>query len=263
MNLLGMLTRWTDGQLSGKTGWFALAPGHGPGPSGAARRNATDELADATDELSRRPDQLSRRPGGLAGLTDESAGRPGHPAGPPGALAGRPGRLSRRPAESDGRPVEPEDSGDGARRSGAARREGVDGLRAGFNGPRERGFRARGGGLFVPEGRRGVATGGASRRDAQPVDGTRADGFCPGGAEESSPARHGRAGEDRRFLRPCRGGIDRHDGFHGLRDGQSTVAPPVATALDPSGVGEDVPEGRPPHTPLGHQRTGGSEVRRG
>jgi hypothetical protein len=281
---------------------------HGPGPGGHRARHATSQLADATDELSRRPGQLSRRPGGLAGLTDESAGRPGHPAGPPGELAGRPGRLSRRPSRSDGRPGEPEGGGDGARgpaaaRRGsvAARREGMDGLRTGLDGPRERGFCARGGGVpaparavFVPEGRRGVATGGALRRDAEPVGRTRAGGFCPGGAEESSPARDGRAGENGRFLRPCRGGFDSHDAFHGLRLLEDSLAPPVATALDPSGVERhghvyrengharaigararaggvhafagEVPEGRPPHTPLWQQRTHpphGSEVRRG
>jgi hypothetical protein len=250
MNRQPILDSWTGGQLFGNTGQFALAPGHGPGPGGHRARHATDELADATDELSRRPGQLAGRPDGLAGLTDESAGRPGDPAEPPGELAGRPGRLSRRPSQSDGRPGEPEGGGEGARspgaalrRGGGARREGIDGLRAGFDGPRERGFCARGGGdlalaraVFVPEGRRGVATGGASRSDAEPVGRTRAGGFCPGGAEESSPARDGRAGENGRFLRPCRGGFDTHDAPHGLRSLEDSLTPPVATALDPSGV---------------------------
>ena len=215
---------------------------HGPGPSGAVPRHATSHSADATDELSRRP-------------------------------------------------VEPEGSGDGARRPGAACREGMAASRRGMGGPRERGFCARGGLLLVPEGRWGVATGGASRRDAEPVDGTRACGFCPAGAEGSSPTRHGRTGADGAFLRPCRGGLDAHDALHGLRIAQSGDAPPVATGRDPSGVERrgdvramgnaaraigararaggvhafagEVPEGRPPHTPLWHQRTGGSEVRRG
>jgi hypothetical protein len=267
---------------------------HGPGPGGHRARHATSHLADATDELSRRPGQLSRRPGGLAGLTDESAGRPGHPAGPPGELAGRPGRLSRRPSRSDGRPFGPDGPG-------AARREGMDGARTGLDGPLERGFCARGGevlalarAVFVPEGRRRVATGGALRRDAEPVGRTRAGGFCPGGAEEGIIGRRGRAGEDERFLRPCRGGFDAHDAFHGLRSLEDSLTPPVATALDPSGVERhghvsrengharaigararaggvhafagEVPEGRPPHTSLWHQRTHpphGSEVRRG
>jgi hypothetical protein len=284
MNLLGVLTRWTDGQLSGNTGWFALAPGHGPGPGGHRARHATDELADATDELSRRPVQSAGRPDGLSRRPAESDGRPSEP---------------------DGRPGEPEGGGDGARRpgaalrrGGAARREGTDGARAGLDGPLERGFCARGGGVpaparavFVPEGRRGVATGGASRRDAEPVGRTRAGGFCPGGAEEGIIGRRGRAGKDGRFLRPCRGGIDTHDAFHGLRLLEDSLAPPVATALDPSGVERhghasrengharaigarggaggvhalagEVLKARPPHAPLGHQRTGGSEVRRG
>jgi len=134
------------------------------------------------------------------------------------------------------RPVEPEGSGDGARRPGAACREGMAASRRGMGGPRERGFCARGGLLLVPEGRWGVATGGASRRDAEPVDGTRACGFCPAGAEGSSPTRHGRTGADGAFLRPCRGGFDAHDAFHGLRSLEDSLTPPVATALDPSGV---------------------------
>ena len=257
-------------------------------PRHATRQSAdaTDELSRPPGQLSRRPSQLSRRPGGLAGLTDESAGRPGHPAGPPGELAGRPGRLSRRPGESDGRPSEPDGPGaarrpptaarregmHGARRPGAARGKGLDGPRRGLDGPREHGLCALARAVFVPEGRRGapprhgwsiaravfvpegrrcVATGGASRSDAEPVDGTRGDISCPGGAEGCSPAREGRDPVNGRFLRPCRGGPRTHDALHGLRDGQSTVAPPVATALDPSGVEDDgtaravfVPEGR-------------------
>jgi hypothetical protein len=298
MNLLGMLTRWTDGQLSGNTGWFALAPGQFSGDSGylalgpAAHvqgsehraRHATSHLADATDELSRRPGHLSRRPDGLAGLTHESAGRPGHPAEPPGALAGRPGRLSRRPGpsaeppdQSDGRPGEPEGSGDGARRpdaasrgSVAARREGMDGLRTGLDGPRERGFCARGGGdlalaraVFVPEGRRGVATGGAQGRrpERNPWTGTDRELSAPAGRR--SFAGCASAAVDAPFLCPSGAEENMNDAFHGLRIAPSGDAPPVATALDPSGVSGEVPEGRPPHTPLWHQRTCGSEVRRG
>jgi len=183
---------------------------HGPGPSGAVPRHATSHSADATDELSRRP-------------------------------------------------VEPEGSGDGARRPGAACREGMAASRRGMGGPRERGFCARGGLLLVPEGRWGVATGGASRRDAEPVDGTRACGFCPAGAEGSSPTRHGRTGADGAFLRPCRGGFDAHDAFHGLRSLEDSLTPPVATTLDPSGVerhGDDCREN-------GHARAIGARARAG
>jgi hypothetical protein len=298
MNLLGILTSWTDGQLfgnseqfaraevelSGISGWFALASGHGPGPSGVARGHATGHLADATDELSRRPSQLSRRPGGLAGLTDESAGRPGHPAEPPGELAGRPGCLSRRPGpsaeppdQSDGRPGEPEGGGDGARSPGAAHREGMD-------GPRERGFCARGGAVFAPTGRRRVATGGATGRrpERNPWRGTESWISAPAGRR--SFAGRASAPVDAPFLCPSGAEENMNDALHGLRSLEDSLTPPVATGRDPSGVGEDgharaigararaggvhafageVPEGRPPHTPLGHQRTGGSEVLRG
>lgn len=176
--------------------------------SGALPRHATGEL--------------SLRPGRLASLTDRLAGRPDELAGcpdglevRPGRLSGRPGRLSGRSTEPDGRPTGLEDREVGARSPGAA---------------------LRGGRFFAPAGRWGVATGGASRSDAEPVDKRRGEIVCPGGAAEWVGADLGQQHARGQFLRPCRGGVDSHDAFHGLRDGQSTVAPPVATALDLSEV---------------------------
>jgi len=80
------------------------------------------------------------------------------------------------------------------------------------------------------------------------------------------------------FLRPCRGGVDSHDAFHGLRDGQSTVAPPVATARGPAwaedsgnrrgnrvhALSGEVPEGR--FAPIGsadQHAASGRRVRHG
>lgn len=262
MNRQPILDSWASGELvgnseqfarvgielSGNTGWFALAPAAQILPRGGRPRHATGEL-------SRRPSQLSRRPAGLAGLTDESAGLTGHPAGPPGELAGRPGRLSRRPAGPDGRPSEPDGPGAARRRGMAARRrpgavprEGTDAPGRGMYGPRRPGVRALARAVFVPEGRRGVATGGGRRRRPEPVDRTRADGFCPGGAEGSNdrgmmPNSSAPAGAGT-HLRPSSTGCV----------GEAPT-PPVATALDPSGVEEgalvfagEVPEGR--HAPL-------------
>jgi|GEM_PF-2406748 hypothetical protein len=203
------------GQLSGNSGYLRLAPAAQILPRGHRARHATGHLADATDELSRRPDHPAEPPSQSAGLT-------GRLAGLPGESSRRPSQLSRRPDESDGRPNEPEGPG-AARRGGMAAR-------------RRPGVRALARAVFVPKGRRGVATGGASRSDAEPVGRDGVHRACPGGAEGSSPARDGRDHVNGCFLRPCRGGPHTHDAFHGLRDGQSTVAPPVATALDPSGV---------------------------
>jgi hypothetical protein len=253
MNSLGILTGWAGGQrfgiseqfaragieLSGNTGWFALAPAAQILLRGDRPRDATGHLADATGRLSRRPDHPAEPPSQSAGLTAESAGRPGGLAGLTGDPAGRPNESSRRPGESDGCPIEPDGPGAARRRGMAAPREGMDAPGRGMHGPRRPGVRALARAVFVPEGRRGVATGGASRSDAEPVEGIAPARVCPGGAEGSSPARDGRDHVNGCFLRPCRGGPHTHDAFHGLRDGQSTVAPPVATPLDPSGVEDD------------------------
>src|ERR1051325_5891557 len=45
----------------------------------------------------------------------------------------------------------------------------------------------------------------------------------------------------RAFLRPCRGGPRFHHAFHGFRDAQSRVAPPVATARRPVGARNPAP----------------------
>lgn len=257
MNSLGILTGWAGGQrfgiseqfarggieLSGISGWFALAPAAQILPRGDRPRHATDpadgvprHLADATAELSRRPDHPAEPPSQSAGLTGRLAGRPGESSHRPSQLSRRPGESDGRPSEPDGRPNEPEGPGAARRRGMAAPREGMDAPGRGMHGPRRPGVRALARAVFVPEGRRGVATGGASRSDAEPVEGIAPARVCPGGAEGSSPARDGRDHVNGRFLRPCRGGPHTHDAFHGLRDGQSTVAPPVATPLDPSGV---------------------------
>lgn len=237
MNLLGILTGWTGGQrfgiseqfarvgfeLSGNTGWFALAPAAQILPRGGRPRHATGHLADATDELSRRPSQLSRRPDGLAGLTDESAGLTVHPAGPPDGLAGRPGRLSRRPGESDGRPSEPDGPG-------AVRREGMDGAR-------RPGAARRGGADFVPEGRWAVATGGAQGRRPERNPWTGAERCISAPAGRRSFAGCASAAVDAPFL--CPSGTEEHmnDALHGLRSLEDSLTPPVATPLGPVGAG--------------------------
>ncbi len=206
--------------------------------------------------------QLAGRPGGPAGLTDEPEGRPGRrsrrPDGSddrPGESDGRPGGSAGRPGGSDGRPGGSAGGGDGARRP--------------VEGGRERGDCVLGGGVlaparaaFVPEGRRGVATGAARASRAEPVGHGRADVFCPGGAEEGAITQRGGARAGGRSLRPCRRGMHSTHALHGLRDGQSTVAPPVATTPGPVGAEDrrsaragggsfragEVPEGR--HAPL-------------
>lgn len=103
---------------------------------------------------------------------------------------------------------------------------------------------------------------------AQPVDRVREDAHRPGGAAECRGER-GRVLESALPL-PLRAGGKSRDAFHGLRDAQGGIAPPVATALDPSGVENgarlrrrEVPEAR--HAPLASAdlHASGSEVRRG
>jgi hypothetical protein len=84
-------------------------------------------------------------------------------------------------------------------------------------------------GLFVPEGRWGVATGGASRSDAEPVDRTRAGGFCPGGAEGMND---GLMRDD--SSAPAGAGFTHRPASTGCV-GEAPTSP-VATSLDPSGV---------------------------
>lgn len=263
--LFGVSEQFARGriELSGISGWFALAPAAQILPRGDRPRHATSELADATDELSRRPSQLSRRPAGLAGLTGESAGLTGHPAGPPGELAGRPGQLSRRPAESDGRPSEPDGPG-------AVRGEGMDGAR-------KPGVRALARAVFVPEGRRRVATGGAQGRRPERNPWTGTERWISAPAGRRSFAGCASAPVDACFLCPSGAGENRNDDFHGLRALEDSLTPPVATGRDPSGVENgarvlavdvsfragEVPEGR--HAPLASadQHAVGSGVRRG
>ncbi len=74
-----------------------------------------------------------------------------------------------------------------------------------------------------------------------PIDGP-AQAHVPGREQERRDDRQcpaegcGAAGGHRRLLRPSRGGVRGNSVYHGLRDAQSSVAPPVATALRPSGA---------------------------
>lgn len=281
-------------------------------PRGDRPRHATSHLADATGpadgiprQLSRRPDHPAEPPSQSAGLTDRLAGRPGQPAGRPSQssrrpsqLSRRPGRLSRRPDGPDGRPSEPDGPGaarregmdgartglDGPRRPGAARRERLDGPRTGLVDPRKVG-------LFVPEGRWAVATGGAQGRrpERNPWTGTERCLSAPAGRR--SVAARGGAPVAPHLLCPSGAGEETHDAFHGLRIAQSSDAPPVATPLDPSGVEKhgharrvfgaaraigarggaggvhvrcgEVPEAHPAARRSGLNDAGGSGVRRG
>jgi len=258
MNRQAILDSWAAGQLfgiseqftraeielSGISGWFALVPGqcsgasgHGPRGPGAPPRHATGQLSHATGHPSRRPGELSRRPSQSAGLTAQSAGRPGALAGLTGQSAGRPGDPSRRPGRPDGRPTEPdgrpggpEGRGDGARRPGGravARR------------------------LFAPTGRRDLATGGASRSDAEPVDRTCGRFSCPGGAEGI-----GRTARGGKSSAPAGAGFIHRPPSTGCVGEAPT--PPVATGRDPFGVEDrmhafsgEVPEAPPAARPSG------------
>lgn len=219
------------------------APEYGTDPGGPAPRHATGHLSHATDDLSRPPDQPAEPPSQSAGLTARLAGRPAHPAEPPSQLSRRPGRSEGSPSELDGRPTGPDGPGAAPRSPAVARRGGMDGPRRPGAGVRGRGFCALGrgaftrdGGLFVPEGRRGVATGGAlgRRPERNPWTG-RDNGFSAPAGRRGSRIITG-ASSYTRFLRPCRGGVDSRIAFHGLRSLEDSLTPPVATALDPSGV---------------------------
>jgi hypothetical protein len=238
------------------------------------------------------------RPARLDDRPDQSDGRPLSPDGHPSGLEGHPGRLEHRPGEPDGRPTgsesrpdEPEGGGAArrgsvaARRDGmaaprrgmaarrrpgaapgrplaaprspaAARRRGLDGARTGLDGPRRPS-------IFVPEGRRDVATGGAKGRRPERNPWTGADNTLSAPAGRRTPTGFAGASSYTPFLRPCRGGVDLNDAFQGLRSLADSLTPPVATALDPSGVAGEVPEGR--HAPLASadQHGQGAEVCRG
>lgn len=234
-------------------------------PRGGRPRHATGQLADATGPADGIPRQLSRRPDHPAEPPSQSAGLTGRLAGRPGESSRRPSRLSRRPGESDGRPSEPDGPG-------AARREGMDGAR-------RPGAARRGGAVFVPEGRRGVATGGAMGRrpERNPWTGREKTRTAPAGRRSfagcvSAPV-------DAPFLCPSGAEENTNDALHGLRSLEDSLTSPVATALDPSGVERrggwrgldpharaggirfrsgEVPEGR--HAPLAsaHRHAGGS-----
>lgn len=255
------------GQLSGNSGYLRLAPAAQILPRGDHPRHATGQSSHATDELSRRPDHPAEPPSQSAGLTGRLAGRPGGLAGRPGELSRRPSQLSRRPDEPDGRPSEPDGPGAARREGVAARRrpgaaprspavarrkgmdgprKGVDGARTGLDGPRRPGAARRGGGVvalaravFAPAGRRAVATGGAEGRRPERNPWTGAGHTLSAPAGRRSSRINMAASVDADFLCPSGAGEIFIDAFHGLRDGQSTVAPPVATALDPSGVEGD------------------------
>lgn len=250
-----------------------LLRGHRP-------RHATGHLADATDELSRPPDDLEDATGRSENAPDGLENAPGQSSRHPGRLSRSPGELENAPTRPERVPSEPEGSGAARRKGMVARRSPVAARREGIDGARERGFCALARAVLVPEGRRAVATGGASRSDAEPVDGTRGVVCCPEGAEgsndrvmnwnSSAPAGAG-FGHDTRST-GCAG---------------EAPAPPVATTLGPDGAGSrgqaramfntaragfvhafsgEVPEGRPPHTPLWYQHAHpprGGEVRRG
>ena len=248
----------------------SLAPASHMLPRGHRPRLATGHLADATGPADGTLRQSSRPPDHLETATD----------GPERSPDG----LSRLPSELENAPTCPEHLPSDPEGSGAARRDSVAARREGRGGPRERGCCARGRACFVPEGRRGVATGGASRSDAEPVDRVSPARACPGGAEEGFGARYGRVNINGRFLCPSGAGERLINAPHGLRDAQSRVAPPVATAHGPVGAEErgharvndararagrvhafagEVPEAPQTARPSGISDAGGSGVRHG
>lgn len=276
MNRQPALDSWASGQLfgiseqfarggielSGISGWFALAPTAQIVPSGHRPRHATGHLSHATGPADGIPRQL-------ANATDELSRPPGQLETSPGGLENAPGRLSRSPGEPENAPTHPARLPSEPEGSGAARRDSVAARRAGLEAPRRGMAARRGGEFFVPEGRRGLVTGGASRSDAEPVEGIAPARVCPGGAE----------GSNDRLMRqnssaPAGAGITQHTLSTGYVGEAPT--PPVATPPDPSGVGRhgharagdrfflagEVPEGR--HAPLASAdlHAGGSGVRR-
>lgn len=265
-----VLDRGAGGQLSGSSGWFALTPAAQILPRGHRLRHATVELSDATGQSSRPPDDLEDATGRSENAPDGLENAPGRSSRHPGRLSRSPGELEHAPADSERPPSEPEGSG-------AARREGMDGAR-------RPGAARRGGAVFVPEGRRGVATGGAMGRrpERNPWTGREKTRTAPAGRRSfagcvSAPV-------DAPFLCPSGAEENTNDALHGLRSLEDSLTSPVATALDPSGVERrggwrgldpharaggirfrsgEVPEGR--HAPLAsaHPHAGGSGVRRG
>lgn len=243
MNLLGMLTCWTGGQLSGISGWFTLAPAAQILPRGDRPRHATGHLADATGQSSRLPDDLEDATDGPECSPDGLEDATGHLSRSPGHSSRSPGDLEHAPTRPERLPSEPEGSGAERRRGMVARRGGMDGARTGLVDPRKggvfvpegrRGAPPRHGwsiarGLFAPTGRRDVATGGASRSDAEPVGRFGVNVSCPGGAEGRSDRgmRHGSSA-------PAGAGFHIRPSPTGCVGEAPT--PPVATGRDPSGV---------------------------
>ncbi len=219
------------------------APGHPRRASVGGVRAGMAALRRGGAARRDRPGRLDGRPGLADGIPRQSDGHPARPDCSPGRSDGPPGRLEGRPDEPDSRPGELEGSGAASREGMAARRRLGDAPRRpgvaprkGVHGAWGRGMCALARGLFVPEGRRGVATGGARASRAQPVGRMRVNVSCPGGAEEVIGARGGRSHANGRFLRACRGGIHTLNALHGLRSLEDSLTPPVATTRDPSGV---------------------------
>jgi len=265
MNREPVLDRGAGGQLSGSSGWFALTPAAQILPRGDRSRHATGHLANATDDSSRSPGDLEDATGRLENAPDGLEHATGHPSR-------HPGRLSRSPGESENAPARPERLPSEPEGSGAARREGMD-------GPRRPADCALARAVFVPKGRRGVATGGAlgRRPERNPWTGREKTRTAPAGRR--SFVVRGGVFEKGLFLCPSGAEENMNDALHGLRSLEDSLTPPVATALDPSGVERradaraggirfrsgEVPEGR--HAPLAsaHPHAGGSddgEVRR-
>ena len=211
--------------------------------SGVLRRHATGDLsrrpgrlASLTDRLAGRPDELAGCPDGLEGLTSRLSGRPTEPDGCPTGLKGREvGARSPGAARGDGMEAPREGMAE-RRRPGAARERGLDGVRVrGWCAPRP-GVRALVGGLFVSKRRWGVATsearaglGRCAGGRAELVDQMRGEFACLGGAEEI-----GRSARGETFFAPAEARL--HHDTLSTSCGLSTVASPVATALDLSEV---------------------------
>lgn len=253
MNLLGMLTSWASGQLfgdseeladapfqlSGNSGWFAL---------GSGQLSAHSGYVPLAPEQPRRAGMVAPRRGmdgareAAAALRSPASGA----GGSAGRLRGSPAAAGDPAALVRGSPIELRGSPSELRSSpivlgNPARDRGKHGSCA-----LDRASRVLKGDFFVPEGRWDVATGAARASRTEPVGNGCMDGFCPGGAEDGIIGRDRYARVGGRSFRPCRGGIEYPPAFHGLRDAQSRIAPPVATALDPSGVEESGPVFVPP-----------------
>jgi hypothetical protein len=175
-------------------------------PCGHSPRLATGHLADATDEWSRLPDHPETTTDGPARSPDGLENATGCLSRLPGGLSRLPSELENAPTDPERLPSDPEGSGAARWDSVAARREGMAARRRPGAEVRSRTSCALARGHSAPAGRRNLGW-----RVGAPVD----------------PA----------FLCPSGAGENIIDAFHGLRSLEDSLSPPVAIALDPSGVG--------------------------